>query len=261
MKPFYSTTLALSLFITFNLNAAISNFCFVDEFGYIAEVTATRTAPGYYELNGTADVFAGYDWIVTGYYDKTSDVWSLTYTNPFPDGCLVFTDYFVYTSTSHTAGNINFDWTNYCFGGATDVGSASTIYFKSLCVFRLPESTPAGPASADKSLSGVKQFIAAPQEGTPLFRDLLFDQEFSVTTTAENNYTISFELDNTSDIKIDIYNYAGQYVTTVTEAAYKSGFYKLNWNGNDASGNKSKPGMYLAIMHSDAEQLTYKFIK
>jgi hypothetical protein len=43
--------------------AAISAFCFTDAFGYVANVTATKTAPGHWELSGTGNVLTGYDWL------------------------------------------------------------------------------------------------------------------------------------------------------------------------------------------------------
>lgn len=250
-----------SLLITFNLQAGISAFCFIDEFGYIAEVSATRTGPGYYELNGTADVLTGYDWAVTGYYDKAADIWSLTFTNPFPDDCGFTTDYFTYYSTSHDAGIINFDWTSYCFGAVTDVGVASTIFYKTLCPFKTAPTTPTGPARSDLSISGLKQTTILPILDAGYFRDLFFEEELSVVNTSTNNYTVSFEMATTSAVKVDIYNYAGQYITTIVESELNNGFHKFNWNGTDASGNTTNAGMYLATLTYGDNRVSCKFVK
>ena len=256
-----SLIITFVLFLSSNSNAEISNFCFIDDFGYISEVTATRTGPGYYTLTGSADVLTGYDWIVSGYYDKATDVWSLTYTNPTPDACLLTTDYFTYTSTSHSPGVINFNWESYCFGSLTGSGAASTIFLKGLCVFRLAESEQSGPSSPNPALSGLTQRSSIPSETTPVFKSLFMDDEFSVINSGTNNYTIAFDVAAQSNVKVDIYNYAGQFITTITESNLNEGFYKFNWNGTDASGNETKPGMYFATMTQNNERATYKFVK
>lgn len=241
--------------------AQISGFCFSDGFGYTASTSATRTGPGYYELSGTGDVLLGTDWIITGYYDKETDIWSITYTNPTPDGCGTYVDYFTYTSTSHSAGAINFNWTSYCAFGAVGSGSGSLTFTQGECAFRLGDRTPAGPAYTDEAISSLKLSTPAPTPGVGTFGDYFVEQELSVVNTGNNNFVFSFELATQTSTKVLIYDYSGKYIATIADTQLGEGFYKYTWNGTDASGNEALPGMYLAVLASSDSYVTYKFVK
>jgi len=239
------------------VKAAIDNFCFTDAFGYTANVTATKTAPGYWMLSGTADVLTGYDWSISGYYDKGSDVWSLTYTNTAPDGCTFYVDYFTYTSYAHGAGVIYFNWTSYCFGGPLSSGSGSTTWTNAACAGRLGDDrTVVGPVSTDESIYSNPVADLKSLPGGITLNEFFTEASLSVIKTDENNFGISYEVAGNTNVEVMIYNHIGQYVATVVNENQADGFYRTSWNATEAL-----PGMYVAVLKTDAETITKKFVK
>ncbi|MFI5173069.1 MAG: T9SS type A sorting domain-containing protein, partial [Chitinophagales bacterium] len=246
-KKLQVLVVAIGLMSLTQVNAGIEAFCFTDAFGYVADVSATRTAPGYWELEGTADVLTGYDWAVSGYYDKASDTWSITFTNTAPDGCTFYVDYFTYTSTSYGGGTINFSWTSYCFGGPLSSGTGSTTYTQGHCPLKLGgDVDPIGPMSSDESISlkPVVQLQSIP--GGTTFGDLFEVETLSVANYGENNFSINYQLVENTKVEINIYNHVGQLITTLVNDSKTEGYYSTNWDGAQANS-----GMYIVELKTD----------
>ncbi len=249
--------LIISMMSLTQAKSQITGFCFTDVFGYVSEVTATRTAPGYWELVGTADVFAGYDWSSSGYYDKASDIWSLTFTNTEPDGCVTYVEYFTYTSTSYGGGNINFDWTSYCFGGPLGSGTGSTTYTQGACPFRLGDAKePVGPMSANPEIYNLPAADLHSIEGGSIFGDLFEEETLTVVNTGDNNIGINYELVNDTKVTINIYNQVGQLITNLVNENKIEGYYSTTWNGVNAPN-----GMYIVELKTDVGSVSSKFVK
>ena len=59
---------------------------------------------------------------------------------------------------------------------------------------------------------------------------------------------IRYELPQSADVRIDVFNVAGKLVTTVVDAPQDAGYRSVLWDGTDASGNKVASGVYLYRM-------------
>ncbi len=249
--------LALALGLMGSTQAAITGFCFTDVFGFVTSVTATKTSPGHWELSGSADVFTGTDWIVTGSYDKGTDVWTITFTNPVPDGCAIYVDAFTYTSYAYGGGTIYFNWTSYCFGAPLFSGSGSTTWTQGTCPVRASDAILAtGPVSNDEAIATTPAIDLKSIQGAPLFEEMFVEADLSVTQNDNNNFIIGYEMSSTSDATVEIFNHAGQHIATVVSGNQTEGFHTATWDGSNAQA-----GMYIAVMKSNAGTITKKFIK
>lgn len=56
---------------------------------------------------------------------------------------------------------------------------------------------------------------------------------------------IMFGLPQAAQVRLDIYNIAGQKVRTLIDEYRQPGFYSLEWNGADNNGNTVSSGTYL----------------
>ncbi len=67
--------------------------------------------------------------------------------------------------------------------------------------------------------------------------------------------TISFNLPNTGQVQLSIYNVLGQKVTTLVNGQYTAGTHEVTWNGTDDSGSPVGSGIYFyRITSSDFDQ-------
>ena len=57
--------------------------------------------------------------------------------------------------------------------------------------------------------------------------------------------TLCFELTETANVYIRVYNLQGKIVTTLTTSSYQPGEYNLSWNGTDAKNRQVSSGIYL----------------
>ncbi len=240
---------------------AMSEVCFTDVFGYQTSLTITKTAIGYWSVSGEADLMIGTMWPVEGTYDKYSDVMTLTFTNPSPDGCAFYVDNFVYTSTSTAGGTFTFNWTSYCAGVINSTGTGSATGAPGLCAFRTAIAEPRGPLSSDPAISARTYPDAPALEGALSFDEIFAEDEMSVITNSEHNIAINYEISGNTNVAIDIYNHAGQHIATVANEMRTNGFYTSVWNGANASGADAMPGMYIVVLKTDTGSLTKKFIK
>lgn len=71
---------------------------------------------------------------------------------------------------------------------------------------------------------------------------------------------ISFSLKEAGLTEVQIYNVKGQKVRTLVKEELEAGFYNLEWNGEDSSGNQSGSGIYFYKMKSGDYQKTRKMM-
>jgi len=60
--------------------------------------------------------------------------------------------------------------------------------------------------------------------------------------------TIAYRLQGQSEVKIDIYNIAGQYIKTLVNARQQTGLHSVKWNGKDRQGASQASGVYFVQM-------------
>jgi hypothetical protein len=89
-----------------------------------------------------------------------------------------------------------------------------------------------------------------------------------VNTMKLNNYpnpfnpetTISYTLNKSSQVKLEVYNILGQHVATLVDQPQTAGNHAIVWNGKDKNGNKLSSGIYLSKLSSDAQVKMGKMI-
>jgi len=62
------------------------------------------------------------------------------------------------------------------------------------------------------------------------------------------NTRIDYQLSQTADINISVYNSVGQLVATLVDEVKSQGHYSLNWNATNQNGLKVPSGIYIARM-------------
>ena len=72
--------------------------------------------------------------------------------------------------------------------------------------------------------------------------------------------TISFALNETSDVQIDVYNITGQHVKTLINKHLEADNHNIVWNGNDSEGKSVASGVYFYKMKCSNYLSTKKMI-
>jgi hypothetical protein len=92
--------------------------------------------------------------------------------------------------------------------------------------------------------------------------DISLPTEFSLQQNYPNPFnpatTIKFSISRSSEVKIDIFNIAGQMVNRVADGYYTSGEYELVWDGRGLNGSEVASGIYLYRLLSEEGILTRK---
>ena len=61
---------------------------------------------------------------------------------------------------------------------------------------------------------------------------------------------IGYDVPEVSDIRIDIYNLAGQKIRTLVSREHQPGRYKVQWNATNEFGSLVASGMYIYKIHA-----------
>ena len=72
--------------------------------------------------------------------------------------------------------------------------------------------------------------------------------------------TISFDVPNTSHVKLDIFNKAGQYITNLMDTRQNAGSYQVNWNRRDTRGMEVPNGVYFVRLTCDEVSSTANIV-
>ncbi len=72
--------------------------------------------------------------------------------------------------------------------------------------------------------------------------------------------TVVFELKDSAQVKLDIFNSKGQLVRTLLDANKAAGQHQLNWNGLDDSGTAAASGVYFYRLRAGDESSTGKML-
>ena len=71
---------------------------------------------------------------------------------------------------------------------------------------------------------------------------------------------ITYDLVNTSDVRLEIYDLVGRKINTLVNQIQNAGHYSIIWNANDQVGNQVSAGVYLFRLQADKQTLTRKMI-
>lgn len=74
------------------------------------------------------------------------------------------------------------------------------------------------------------------------------------------NTTISYQLENPSQVELNIYNARGQMVRTFSSHHASPGYYTQPFDGKDASGNTLSSGVYLVVMTGGRQVSNHKIV-
>ena len=72
--------------------------------------------------------------------------------------------------------------------------------------------------------------------------------------------TISFNLLETSNVGIKIYDINGKLVRTLLNSRQQEGFHSIKWNGRDNKGNMVSSGLYFYKMETETFSATKRMI-
>ena len=72
--------------------------------------------------------------------------------------------------------------------------------------------------------------------------------------------TISFSLEETQDVKLEVYNLRGQKVRSLANETFRSDSYNVIWSGDDNSGSKVSSGVYFIRLQVGDEIVNDKVI-
>ena len=108
--------------------------------------------------------------------------------------------------------------------------------------------------------------------GMNISTDVLTTEEASIVTQEEfallGNYpnpfnpvtTLRFDLDYTSKVNLTVYNILGNEIITLQNGELQAGRHAIQWNANNAYGQKVPSGLYLYKVTSDNRILTGKML-
>lgn len=72
--------------------------------------------------------------------------------------------------------------------------------------------------------------------------------------------SISYTLQISAQISINIYNITGQLVRTLVDDKKQAGFYSLKWDGRDETGNSVSSGIYFSRLESGNKIISGKML-
>jgi flagellar hook assembly protein FlgD len=79
--------------------------------------------------------------------------------------------------------------------------------------------------------------------------------------TSDKPVNISFEISESKDIEIDIYDLNGNEIVLISKEKYNAGIHNVIWNGLDGSGEKIGTGTYFIIFKTDNKEYVSKIIR
>jgi hypothetical protein len=87
---------------------------------------------------------------------------------------------------------------------------------------------------------------------------------FAIANISPNPFNpaarVTFTLDRSEGIRLDVYNILGQRVTTLASGRYSSGQHSVVWDGIDASGQTVASGVYIARLVGQDRQTSRKMV-
>jgi hypothetical protein len=75
-----------------------------------------------------------------------------------------------------------------------------------------------------------------------------------------NSTTIEFELAESKQVTVDIYDFNGNHIKSVANSFYSKGKYTINWDASSENGIKVASGIYFCVLKANNQQLSRKMI-
>ena len=92
----------------------------------------------------------------------------------------------------------------------------------------------------------------------------LIPAEYALTQNYPNPFnpstTISYDLADGSDVRLEIYNIMGQLVKTLVSEQQAAGRYRVVWNGQDTGTRQVASGVYFYRLQADGFQAVKKLM-
>lgn len=198
-------------------------------------ITATSPADGEADINVAGPV------VIT--FSKSMDTTAVIYSCiPDPGNLSAAWNYdFTVMTVSHDSFAYS---TNYSFM----VTAGQSLDGYALTAGSVPDSfgfgTVVSGVSGQPTTAGVPYFLA-PAAPNPM---------------GNGQTTITFGLPRSSQVKIEVYNIAGQRVKTLVNGNMTAGFHKVTWNGSNNNGQKVANGVYMYRMNSGDYTATKKLL-
>ena len=74
------------------------------------------------------------------------------------------------------------------------------------------------------------------------------------------NTNIQFTIPTSDQVKIRIYNSAGQLIDEIINQAFTAGTHSVSWDGRNLNGKKAASGIYIYALESGNQKITRKMI-
>ncbi|NQT61840.1 MAG: DUF2341 domain-containing protein [Candidatus Marinimicrobia bacterium] len=98
----------------------------------------------------------------------------------------------------------------------------------------------------------------------PISATLKLPSKYSMSQNHPNPFnpttTISYDLPEQSIVKLTVFNIRGQEVMTLLDASEPPGYYEVQWNGLDRSGNQVSTGVYFCRLEAGSFSQTIKMV-
>jgi pectate lyase len=97
----------------------------------------------------------------------------------------------------------------------------------------------------------VDELLATKQPLNPMLRQ-------NYPNPFNNSTTIEFDLSQSGDIRLQIFDLNGRLVNTLKNGSYPAGVYSLSWNGRTQNGESVSSGIYYAVLKTNAQRSVIK---
>ena len=203
----------------------------------LAQPVITATSP----VDGGTDI--GVTSPVTVTFSKSMDTTTVTYSCIPDPGNLIAAWNYDYTIMTVSHDSFAFS-TNYSFM----VTAGQSLDGNVLKAGSVPDSFSFGTG-----VSGVN--------GQPVAAGVAFFLSSAAPNPMRNGQTaISFGLPQAGQVKIEVYNIAGQRVKILVNGNMGAGYHSVTWNGRNQAGQKAANGVYMYRMNSGSFTATKKLL-
>ncbi len=130
-------------------------------------------------------------------------------------------------------------------GVAYDNGTFRTVFFTTLF-----EDITDGANTKAELMYRILNWLSTGVEGEPAAsaKPTVFSLANNYPNPVRTNTTIKFGLPKESQVRVEVYNIAGQRVKTLANGKLAAGYHQITWKGQSDNGQKVAAGVYLVRM-------------